>query len=100
VTSIAIDKYDNVWIGRRSGLIKFDGFNWTFYTIENSGVPFGQVNFIVIDYKNNKWIGTEDGLAVYRDGGVILGVEPFITILINTNTINKITGNFRIRRVV
>jgi ligand-binding sensor domain-containing protein len=72
VYAIAIDGQGNKWIGTDwagwgGGLAKFDGVNWTAY---NTGL----VNAIAIDGWGNKWIGTGSGsgLAVYREGGVIL----------------------------
>lgn len=37
---------------------------WTIYNEDNSDLPTNQVNKIVIDAANNKWIGTENGLVV------------------------------------
>jgi hypothetical protein len=55
------------------GLAKFDGVKWTVYNKKNSGLPSDDINAIVIDEQGNKWIGTrEGGLAVYREGGVII----------------------------
>jgi hypothetical protein len=76
VYAIAIDGVGNKWIGTDWGLAKFDGVNWTVYNTSNSGLPYNRVNAIAIDGQGNKWIGTDGGgLAVYREGGVILPVE-------------------------
>jgi ligand-binding sensor domain-containing protein len=48
--------------------------NWTVYNTSNSGLPSNWVYSIAIDGQGNKWIGTDGGLAVYREGGVILPV--------------------------
>ncbi|MFQ6052516.1 MAG: two-component regulator propeller domain-containing protein, partial [Candidatus Hydrothermarchaeota archaeon] len=42
-----------------------------------SGLPYDSVYALAIDQQGNKWIGTGGGgLAVYREGGVILtGVQ-------------------------
>ncbi|CUT01050.1 T9SS type A sorting domain-containing protein, partial [Candidatus Kryptobacter tengchongensis] len=52
----------------------FDGVNWRVYNTSNSGLPDNWVYAIAIDGQGNKWIGTYEGLAVYREGGVILDV--------------------------
>jgi ligand-binding sensor domain-containing protein len=73
VFAIAIDGQGNKWIGTGNGLAKFDGVNWTVYNTSNSGLPSNAVLAIAIDGQGNKWIGTGGGgLAVYREGGVIL----------------------------
>ncbi len=80
VTSLAIDKNGNKWIGTHRGLAKFDGVNWTVYNTDNSRLPFNFVFSITIDGHGNKWIGTwlipnsnewDGALAVYREGGII-----------------------------
>jgi len=45
------------------------------YNTSNSGLPNEDVYAIAIDIAGNKWIGTDGGLAVYREGGVIIKVE-------------------------
>ncbi len=76
VLAIAIDGQGNKWIGTWwGGLAKFDGVNWTVYNTSNSGLPDNWVRAIAIDGQGNKWIGTARGLAVYREGGVILKTE-------------------------
>jgi ligand-binding sensor domain-containing protein len=49
--------------------------NWTVYNTSNSELPSNWVYSIAIDGQGNKWIGTDGGLAVYREGGIILPVE-------------------------
>ena len=53
------------------GLAKFDGTNWTVFNTSNSGLPDNYVSSIAIDGSGNKWIGTDGGLAVYKEGGVV-----------------------------
>jgi hypothetical protein len=73
VWEIAIDEQGNKWIGTYRGLAKFDGVNWTVYNTSNSGLPSNDVWAIAVDGQGNKWIGTYGrGIAVYREGGVML----------------------------
>ena len=67
------------------GLAQFDGVTWTVYDSGNSGLPDNRVECLVIDVRGNVWIGTSGsiwtggggaGLAVYREGGVILPGTP------------------------
>jgi ligand-binding sensor domain-containing protein len=53
-------------------LAKFDGETWTVYTGENSELPNNFIWILALDTQGNTWIGTYGGLAVYREGGVIL----------------------------
>ncbi len=77
ITSIAIDKAGNKWIGVSTewnsssyaggGLAKFDGKIWTVYNTSNSGLPDNLVTSIAIDGNENKWIGTNKGLAKFDE---------------------------------
>jgi ligand-binding sensor domain-containing protein len=76
VNTVAVDINGNIWAGSEKGLSKFDGTNWTTNTVKNSGLCDSNITFIAIDKNGNKWIGTNSGaVAVYREGGVILGVN-------------------------
>jgi len=44
ITSIAITDNANIWCGTSgAGLIKFDGNQWTSYTLENEGLPSNEI---------------------------------------------------------
>jgi hypothetical protein len=75
VPAVCIDDHGVMWIGTGGGLERFDGEDWKRYHIKNSGLPDNWIWSLAIDSRGNKWIGTESGgLAVYREGGVILSV--------------------------
>lgn len=85
ISSIATDSNENIWVGTLNGFItgltgiyptggglsKFKDNKWTIFSLENSGIIDYRVTSIYIDKHNNKWIGTKNGLSVYREGGVI-----------------------------
>ena len=50
---------------------------WIVYNTDNSGLPSNEPGPVLdFDAQGNIWIGTNNsGLAVYRDGGVIVGVD-------------------------
>ena len=64
VSSIAIDRGGNIWVGTDSaGIAKFDGTTWTIYDTSNSDMPSNKVTAISVDNNNVKWIGTDEGLV-------------------------------------
>ena len=75
VNTISIDKKNKVWIGSDKGLIYFssskldDIANFESYLIPDDGnkniFQDIQINSLLIDNSNNKWIGTENGLFIY-----------------------------------
>ncbi len=73
--SIANDKQGNIWFGCSgielgSGINKFDGKNWTNYTIPtyNSGIDASvSVNCISIDNNGNKWFAWIGGITELQD---------------------------------
>ena len=73
VLSIAFDAQGSLWIGAWGGLARFDGESWAVYDTANSGLLNDYVKCLAFDPQGNLWIGTRGGgLAVYREGGVIL----------------------------
>lgn len=56
-------------------MTKFDGSKFINYNTTNSGLPHKIVNSIAIDGRGNKWLATEDGIAVFNEGGIVSVVE-------------------------
>ena len=59
-----------LWVGSQSGLLKFDGNQFTYYNIKNDNNS-NQINSIIVDRENNLWIGTHNGLFRYRDNSFV-----------------------------
>ena len=56
-----------MWMSTKGGGVsKFDGNNFTSYTIYE-GLPSNQVWKIYCDSKGNIWAGTSEGLAVFKN---------------------------------
>ncbi len=74
IWTLTFDKQGNLWVGMGvpGGIAKFDGQNWTLYSTSNSGLPKDAVSKIAFDDWGNMWLGTYGGVAVYKEGGVIL----------------------------
>ncbi|MGH8004178.1 MAG: ligand-binding sensor domain-containing protein [Limisphaerales bacterium] len=75
VTAIAVDRDSTLWAGTGLGLSRFNADFSIFETVPLPP-PVGQVNSIVVDPRNNKWIGLTNGLAVITHEGEIFG--PFL----------------------
>lgn len=68
ITSVLCQKNGNVWIGSKSGLISFNGKDFSYYTIgfDNNS---NHIRSLLFDYEDNLWIGTHSGLYKYRGKG-------------------------------
>lgn len=68
ITSVLCQKNGTVWIGSKSGLISFNGLDFSYYTIgfDNNS---NHIRSLLIDYEENLWIGTHSGLYKYRGKG-------------------------------
>jgi uncharacterized repeat protein (TIGR01451 family) len=88
VTSIAQDIYGNMWFGAAfGGVIKFDGNNWTTYTITN-GFLDDCITSIATDFQGNVWCGTfNNGIAKF-DG--VNWTRYIVTSGLNCNLVNSI----------
>jgi ligand-binding sensor domain-containing protein len=65
--SIAIDHNGNKWIGAaHSGLVKYDGQNFTVYDKNNSPISDNFISSIYVDQKNNVWVPQKNGVARFN----------------------------------
>jgi ligand-binding sensor domain-containing protein len=61
INTIYTDKQGNIWMGGSWGVLsKFDGLNLIDYNIPFSGLQSGVIENLVVDKKNNLWIGSHD----------------------------------------
>ena len=78
IESIFSDKNGNMWVTTQSfifgrtetvdeNLGKFDGKEWNLLNVKTPALPSKYIYNIAIDLQNNKWIGTDNGLAVTDD---------------------------------
>jgi len=74
VTAIAVDRDSVLWAGTGLGLSRFNADFSIFETVPLPP-PVGQVNSIVVDPRNNKWVGMTNGLVLITHQGEIFG--PF-----------------------
>lgn len=64
---IAVDSQGTKWIGTSSGLVRYDGIEWTVYNSSNSILPSNFIYTLAIDQPGIKWIGTYNGLVKFDD---------------------------------
>jgi ligand-binding sensor domain-containing protein len=68
VVSLAVDRDGVVWAGTwGGGLSRFDGQNWTHYTV-TEGLPGNHVFMLNVDARGELWVGTNNGLARMQGG--------------------------------
>ncbi len=65
IISLAVDSDGIVWCGTwGGGLARFDGKSWKNYTTQD-GLPANHVFMLYVDKKEQLWIGTSKGLALF-----------------------------------
>jgi ligand-binding sensor domain-containing protein len=65
----------NIWVSS-SGLLKFDGSNWTVLNTTNSKLPSDQINDIKVQ-ADTLWIGTNGGLVkMFSDSITVNTIKP------------------------
>jgi len=70
------DMKGKVWVGTVEGLASFDGSQWEVWHHRTSGLSEEDIFDILVDSRGNAWIGTGfEGLSIYREGGVDLGIR-------------------------
>lgn len=68
VIALEVDREGTVWAGTwGGGLSRFDGEKWTSYTTVE-GLPGNHIFMLHIDTTGQLWIGTNKGLAVWKNG--------------------------------
>ncbi|HPF02561.1 MAG TPA: two-component regulator propeller domain-containing protein [Bacteroidales bacterium] len=63
VNVIEEDNKGNVFLGTDNGLLKFDGSEFSLYTV-SEGLPDNDITALFLDSKNRLWIGTNGGATV------------------------------------
>lgn len=68
VVSMEVDRQGHVWAGTwGGGLSRFDGSGWKIYTTAE-GLPGNHVFTLHLDNKDQLWVGTNNGLALWKNG--------------------------------
>jgi hypothetical protein len=105
LTGVVIDSSNNIYISttriywvnphiQATGLVKFDGVNWTIFNSQNSGKPDNipgneDINYLAIDASGKIWMATESGVGVYDKDGIPVPVElTSFSAIVNNNTVS------------
>jgi len=71
ITDLAIDKESNLWIGTYNGIWKYNTKNKDNNLVhygEKDGLAGKNVNVILVSEDDSVYVGTQNGLSVYKDG--------------------------------
>jgi ligand-binding sensor domain-containing protein len=68
ITAVLSQKNGTVWIGSKSGLISFNGKEFSYYNISYDNNS-NHIRTLLLDYEDNLWIGTHSGLYKFRGKG-------------------------------
>jgi len=69
-----VDKHGVLWVGTTSGLDKFDPDFERFRSVPLPDPLGPQINDIVVDERNNKWIATSNGLGMIDSKDEFVGI--------------------------
>lgn len=68
ISAVLYQDNGTVWIGSKSGLISFNGKEFSYYTISYDNNS-NHIRTLLLDYEDNLWIGTHSGLYKFRGKG-------------------------------
>jgi ligand-binding sensor domain-containing protein len=81
---IELDKEGNIWITTHDlydgssnklinlgGLYKYNGQQWNYYNVYNSGLSSHRIGEFAIDEAGNLWLSGGNGFDIYKEGGII-----------------------------
>jgi len=69
IVALRVDAQGDVWAGTwGGGLSRYDGANWTTYTVAD-GLPGNHVFMLYKDDDDKMWVGTSNGVARFDDDG-------------------------------
>lgn len=71
INAILCEKNGVIWIGSKSGLISFNGKEFSYYNV-NFDNNSNHIRALLNDYEGNLWIGTHNGLYKFRGKGFTL----------------------------
>ncbi len=76
IRALKVDRAGVLWIGTEiNGIARYDGNSWQIFNRGNSELPDDFIYGIEVDRSNHKIFATGNGLAFYRESGIVVDVE-------------------------
>ena len=92
-TCMAQDRTGNLWVGTFGGLSRYDGRNFTSYTVRN-GLQSNVVWSIAVDTSGNLWIGGQNSISKFNGKTFVhYSREQQSTRVLNSTQQIQITGD-------
>ncbi|MCU0390961.1 MAG: SpoIIE family protein phosphatase [Thermoflexibacter sp.] len=82
ITTIAVDKKSNIWVGTaEKGILYYEKADRKFYNFQTQAdvpqsISDNRIQYIFPDSKNNIWVGTKNGLNRYLSGSHFMRYLP------------------------
>ena len=95
ISAIFYENEHSVWLGANGaeGLLYNDGYSWSRFNKENTGINFDSITSIVRDGNEKLWIGWKTGLATY-DGNIWQEINSFKGLCVTSLAVEGI-GNIK-----
>jgi ligand-binding sensor domain-containing protein len=78
VRGIEIDSLGALWLATSEGVSKFDGLNWSLWSINNSGLLTNNITSIRTGFTNEKFVGTINGGLLYFNAQDFLTMHSIV----------------------
>ncbi len=76
VRAVVQDRDGLIWIATSRGLATYDGEEFANYTVEEGGLPSGNITALYVASDGALWVGTKDQGAFYMRAGRVTRVAP------------------------
>jgi ligand-binding sensor domain-containing protein len=70
ISAVAVGTDGTVWAGTGAGLLRMKGRSWQTFDTLNSMLPSNIIRSLILDSRQNLWIATPRGVAVFNQNGV------------------------------
>ncbi|HLN53660.1 MAG TPA: two-component regulator propeller domain-containing protein [Lentimicrobium sp.] len=77
IMEVAVDAAVDKWFSLQTALVKLHDNTFTVISSydQGSGLPISLTYDLKVDYLNNKWLATNNGVVVYNENGIVLSAD-------------------------